>query len=74
MLGGGAAGAAVVDEIGGVGVRGAGERADADADQAEFGAVGLARQQLAPGGEDPPRQLGRRSERGRGCAAGNPRS
>ena len=51
------------------------ERADADADQAEFGAVGLARQQFAAGGEDPRRELGRAARaNARGCAGGNRRS
>ena len=63
MFGGGAAPARVIDEVGGVGLRGAGERARADADQAEFGAVGLTRQQFAAGGEYASCQLGRRAER-----------
>src|SRR5262249_10973695 len=42
---------------------GFGERGDADADQPELGAIDFARQQVAPGGEDARRQLGRMRER-----------
>src|SRR5579871_3777454 len=55
--------AAAVDEVGRIRVGGRGERGDADAEEAEFRAVGLALEQLAPGGKDLRRQLGRRRER-----------
>ncbi len=39
------------------------QRADAGADQAKRRAVDFLRQQVARGGENPPRQLGRRADR-----------
>src|SRR5262249_12933018 len=58
-------GAAAVDEVGEIGPVGVAERREADADQAKHGAVGFAREQVAPGGENPPGELGRVTERRR---------
>src|SRR5215472_7201830 len=56
-------GAAAIDEVGEVGPVGVAERREPDADQAKHGAVGFAREQVAPGGENPPGELGRVTER-----------
>src|SRR5262249_46605863 len=62
--------AAAVDQVGRVGVVGRGERRDADAEQAELRAVGLALQQLAPGRKDLCCELrGRRERAGAGAQA-----
>src|SRR5262249_15562695 len=63
MLGRLVARAAAVDQVGRVGVRGGGERRGAGAEQAEFRAVRLALEQLAPGRKDLRGELGRRRER-----------
>src|SRR5262249_18834068 len=63
MLGRLVARAAAVDQVGGIGVGGRGQRRDADAEQAEFRAVRLALEQLAAGRKDLRGELGRRRER-----------
>src|SRR5262249_40632509 len=68
VLGGGAAVAALIDEIGRIGVLRGSERADADADQAKSRRPGLARQQFAPGVEYLCRELRWRAERSRARA------
>ena len=55
-------GRAAVDEIGRVGLLGRGQRARADAEQAEFRAVGFAFKQAARGGKDFSGELGGRAE------------
>ena len=63
-------GSAAVDEIGGVGLISAGERAHADAEQTEFRAVGFAFEQRAGGGEDFAGKLRRaRRTNARGCGS-----
>jgi hypothetical protein len=68
VLGGGAALAALVDEIARIGVLRRRERADADADQAKSRRPGFARQQFAAGVEYLCRELSRRAERSRAGA------
>jgi len=68
VLGGGAAFAALIDEIGRIGILRGRERADTDADQAESRRPGFARQQFAAGVEYLCGELGRRAERARAGA------
>jgi len=60
---GGAAQAALIDEIGRIGALRGSERADADADQAKSRRPGFARQQFAAGVKYLCRELSRRAER-----------
>ena len=63
-------GRAAVDEIGRVGLIRRGQRADADAEQAEFRAVGFALEQRARGGENLAGELRRRCRaNARGCGS-----
>ena len=56
-------GRAAVDEVGRVGLLRRSERARPDSEQTEFGAVGLAFEEVARGGENSACELRRRAER-----------